>query len=188
MLAAVVALAITALFVYVWASRRPFEHPDTTGWQTGDIFFSAGNSWRSAAVRLLGSDSKDETTHSGFIVVNEQGEPMMVHMSTETGRIAMESIAHYGAMNDVRTITARRLRVAPDTVALRRELMRLMAEGKRFDNEFDLQDTTEYYCTELVLHVLNEQNHPAFKGFLERRVVYPVDLETSADVEKIRGQ
>lgn len=176
---------LATFFIAVQCSRKPYTSPDTTGWQTGDIFFSSGNSWRSLCVRLLGGESTDEVTHCGFVVI-EDGKPRLVHMSTDKDAITMEDVDDYGKLNDCYKITARRLTVPVDTVALRRNLMKLIEDGKGFDNDFDHTDSDKYYCTELIIRVLEHQGIYVFDPLLDKDFVYPADLESSPFVEKIQ--
>lgn len=171
------AALVVTVFIVVQCSRRPFTPPETAGWQTGDVFFSAGNSWRSLIVRLWGGKSDDGATHCGFVLMVD-GEPMLVHMSTAKNVITMESIEEYARINDVSAITARRLPEVPDTMRLRSDLMRLLSQGKRFDNGFNHVDTSEYYCTELVVRELGRLGNPIFNDLLRQDYIYPVDLES----------
>lgn len=181
-------LLLVAGMVVVWwtvsSQRRPFMPPDTRVWQTGDIFFSSGNSWKSLCVRAIGGESVERISHCGFIVVKD-GQPMLVHASTDKGRITMEGVEEYARVNDVSGISAVRLRELPDTTALRRRLEQLLRQGKPFDYSFNLKDTSEYYCTELILRVLEGQGCRAFAPLIGSDYVYPQQLAVSSAVQKL---
>lgn len=181
-------LLVAGMIVVWWAvssQRRSFTSPDTRGWQTGDIFFSSGNSWKSLCVRALGGESEERISHCGFILIKD-GRPMLVHASTDKGHVTMEGVEEYARVNDVSGISAVRLRELPDTVQLRRRLEELLRAGKPFDNSFDLSDTTEYYCTELILRVLERVGSRAFVPLLSSDYVYPQQLVGSSAVRPIR--
>lgn len=179
-----IVVGLVTLYFLVECSRKPYETPDTRGWQTGDIFFSSGNSWRSLFVRWLGGESADRVTHCGFIVI-EDGKPRLVHMSTDKEAITMEDVDDYGRLNDCYKITAWRLTVPLDTVALRRNLMNLIEQGKRFDNNYNHSDSDEYYCTELVIRELERLGIDVFDPLLDQSYVYPSDLESSPYTTKV---
>lgn len=132
----------------------------------------------------MGGESVERISHCGFIVVKD-GQPMLVHASTDKGRITMEGVEEYARVNDVSGISAVRLRELPDTTALRRRLEQLLRQGKPFDNSFNLKDTSEYYCTELILRVLEGQDCRAFAPLLGSDYVYPQQLATSPAVRKL---
>lgn len=173
-----------AIVVAVACSRKPWKSPDSTGWQTGDIFFSAGNSWKSLAVRVLGGKSEEGSTHCG-IVVMEQGRPLLVHMSTDKGTIAAEEIEEYARLNDVSAVTVRRLRELPDTAKLRGYIDYLRAARKRFDYDFNHKDTAEYYCTEFVVHALRHAGQPILVPLLKEEHIYPSQIEDWPGIERI---
>lgn len=177
-------IVVLALAIAVQCSRKPWRSPDTTGWQTGDIFFSAGNSWKSLAVRLFGDKSEEGSTHCGIVMMRD-GVPMLVHMSTETGEIRAEYIEDYARVNDVSAVTVRRLRQLPDTVVLRRYVDYLFRRKKRFDNNFNARDTTEYYCTEFVIHAMDHAGNSSFMPLLTDDYIYPEQLETSPAVSRL---
>lgn len=175
---ALILLFVVTVFVIVACSRRDFVSPDTTGWKTGDIFFSAGNSWRSLVVRYFGGESDFRSTHCGFVLMVD-GKPRLVHMSTEKNAITIEDIDEYARVNDVASISVRRLSVPADTVCLKNEINRLIRVGKAFDNDFNHRDTTAYYCTEFIIRTLERQGNRSLTPLLDKVYVYPVDIEAN---------
>lgn len=181
---AFVALCITLLTVYLGYRRTHFQMPDTRLWQTGDIFFSSGNSWRSEVVRLVGGSTCHRTSHCGFIIIKD-GAPQLVHMSVDKNELVSESVSEYARVNDVGSIHAMRLKQLPDTALLRRNIEKLLASGKRFDNNFDLSDTTEYYCTELVVRELERAGAFQFHKLCRSDYIYPQYLESSSVLSEV---
>lgn len=180
----VILLLFATFWIYVWLSIKPFQRPDTTGWRTGDIFFSVGNSWRSVVVKMFDSDNPEGLTHCGFVIVRD-GQPMLVHMSTDKNCITCEGIDEYGLINDVSAITVRRLRNLPDTTRLRVALEKLLRNGKEFDHSFDHRDASKYYCSELVVRELQGVGCNDFDDLLDKDHIYPVEIANSHAVQKV---
>lgn len=178
-LAATIFLIVAvAAFILFPRSSKNCPIPDSSNWQTGDIFFSSGTSWKSDVVRLFGGCGDNETSHCGFVMM-QNGKAMLVHMSTDRDEISMESILEYMMQNEASSVRAMRLTDAPDTTALRRNLERLLAERKRFDSSFNHRKDDRYYCSELVVKELRKVGQHSLDSLLNSSVIYPQDIETS---------
>lgn len=163
----------------VWpGNNEEYRMPDTSAWQTGDIFFSSGKSWKSDLVRLFGGENEHETSHCGFVLM-VNGHPHLVHMSTDEGEIVLEDVEEYGRLNGATSVRAMRLRQSVDTVALRGNLERLLAEHKEFDSSFDHQDTVSYYCSELIVREMQRIGCHLLDPLLKESVIYPQSIEMS---------
>ena len=171
------AVVVITVFVVVKCTQQPFAPPDTSQWQTGDVFFSAGNAWQSTIVRAFGGESIDRSTHCGFILINH-GQPMLVHMSTEYNQITAETIDQYAQVNDVSSIKAMRVTPPLDTVALRRYLQYNLSIHRPFDHRFSHSDTTQFYCTELIVQAILAQQRTEPAHLLNLKFIYPADIET----------
>lgn len=178
-------LAGALLFVLWPRGNGEYRVPDTYAWQTGDLFFSSGNSWKSDLVRMFGGGGEHETSHCGF-VLRVNGHPMLVHMSTDRGEIVMESVEEYGRLNGASSVRAMRIIQPVDTVALRRNLEGLLSAHKEFDNSFDHSDTTSYYCTELVVREMQRIGCHLFAPFMDESVIYPQSIESSGYLVPVR--
>lgn len=179
LLAATIILIIAVgAFILLPRSSKNCPVPDSSNWQTGDIFFSSGTSWKSNVVRLFGGSGNNETSHCGFVMM-QNGKAMLVHMSTDRNEISMESIPEYMTQNEASSVRAMRLTDEPDTTALRRNLERLLAERKRFDSSFNHRKDDRYYCSELVVKELREVGQHSLDSLLNSSVIYPQDIETS---------
>ena len=96
--------ALFLLLVAGWVgvclvNRPPYLMPDTTSFDTGDIFFSVGDSWESVAVRALSGTSSWEVTdstpsHCGIVVRDARGV-RLAHASTAAGKIVVETPEEY---------------------------------------------------------------------------------------------
>lgn len=165
---------LLSAFFYIESKRQPYEIPSTKGWQTGDVFFSVGNSWKSEFVRFAGGNSKD-VSHCG-IVLMAGSKAMLIHMSTEQGHIVCESPEDYGRINDASRIIIRRPRTIPDTSMLKIRLNSLLAERKPFDFKFDVQDDSKYYCSELIVKQVFQDSSREYKTLIRKEFVYPQDI------------
>lgn len=169
-------IAAISFFIAISCIRKDFTPPQNTEqWLTGDLFFSVGNTWRSLIVRMFDGNNSEGLTHCGFVMV-EDGQPYLVHMSTEKNKIVRESIDEYAKVNDVNAIIVKRLKEPVDTVLLRQTITSLMNEGKEFDHDFDHRDSTRYYCTEFVINTLSKTGCHKFDDLFNKDYVYPVDI------------
>lgn len=183
--AGAIVLLIVGIRVYVETKRPQFKAPDAAKWQTGDIFFSSGNSWKSDVVRIAGGSSDTNTSHCGF-VMREADVVYLVHMSTDKGEIAKEELTEYVGLNDVNTIVVSRLTFAIDTLRLRHSLERLIQRRKKFDNSFNHKEDGQYYCTEMVVKELSALGYHEFDPLLKQQFIYPQDLEKSSYLSPVR--
>lgn len=182
---AAIAFVIAAIAAYLFLPRKTdYQIPDASRWRTGDIFFSTGNTWESRAVRLLGGSDERNTSHCGFVLM-QGGKPMLVHMSTDKGEITMESVEAYGELNDSKSVRAMRLKQMPDTIALRTELEKELAGRRKFDSSFDMTEEAYYYCTELIIKVLQRIDGPKYPHAADTRHVYPHDIEKWSGLQPI---
>ncbi len=170
---------ILILAFILWPREKgEYRQPMTVGWQTGDVFFSSGTSWKSDVVRIFGNESEYSTSHCGFVMICD-GIPMLVHMSTSKNEIVIENVKDYGKINGATSVRAMRIKTAIDTVAFRKNIEQLLAEHKKFDNAFDNVDTEKYYCSELVVRQMHALGVQGLDDFLGEDVVYPQDIEQS---------
>lgn len=173
---------LIVLFLAVYFIYRPknkqYIVPDTSHWQTGDLFFSTGDSWKSSFVRMFGGNSDNNTSHCGFVMMLD-GKPMLVHMSADKGEIVVESPEEYGSINNAVEIHVMRLKEMPDTVILRKRLNELIKDHKTFDSSFNHNDADSYYCTELIVRELSASGCHGFEPLLKQKYIYPQELESS---------
>ena len=173
------ALALLWIGIAVW--RIPSHvRPETSGWQTGDIFFSVGDSWKSVAVRSL-SGAKDfglsaaTPSHCGIVIVDSAGV-RLVHESTSARRIVAETPEEYIRNNGSYCIYARRPPCRADSVRLLQTVDSLMRMGVPFDFEFDHSDGSALYCTEMVVSVLEKCGCRDVSDLRDSGYIFPQDL------------
>lgn len=180
----IVAAAIavpSALWICVVVFRIPeYVEPETTGWHTGDIFFSVGDSWKSVAVRSI-SGAKNlglsdlTPSHCGIVVV-DSGIVRLVHESTSAKRIVMETPEEYLHNNGSYCLYARRPPCMADSVRVVHVIDSLMKARTPFDFDFNHSDDSSLYCTEMVVTVLELSGCSDFSGLRDLGYIYPQNL------------
>lgn len=164
----------------VFLSRPSYLMPDTTEWQTGDIFFSVGDSWESVAVRSLSGAKNFEVSdstpsHCGIIVRDADGV-RLVHASTVAKKIAIETPEEYLKNNGSYCLYVKSRPFLLDTIKIKSDIDSLLRIPITFDFEFNHSDSKSLYCTELVvlLHELNGCN--SLSHLRTKLYIYPQDI------------
>lgn len=171
-------VAVAAGCVYF---RRPaYAGTDTTQWRTGDIFFSVGDAWQSVAVRTLTGAKHLEfseltPSHCG-LVVRTGGEVRLVHASTVAKRVVSETPEQYVSNNGTYCLYVAQVPCGVDTAALQQTLDSLLQAGVPFDFEFNHNDASALYCTELVVSALEQTGCHSFSNLRNNSYIYPADL------------
>ncbi len=172
-------VAVAAGCVYF---RRPaYAGTDTTQWRTGDIFFSVGDAWQSVAVRTLTGakhlEFSDLTpSHCGLVVRTDDGEVRLVHASTVAKRVVSETPEQYVSNNGTYCLYVAQAPCPVDTAPLRQTLDSLLQAAVPFDFEFNHNDASALYCTELVVSALEQTGCRSFSNLRNNSYIYPADL------------
>lgn len=173
-------VAVAAGCVYF---RRPaYAGTDTTQWRTGDIFFSVGDAWQSVAVRTLTGAKHLEfseltPSHCGLVVVRTGGgEVRLVHASTVAKRVVSETPEQYVSNNGTYCLYVAQAPCGVDTAALQQTLDSLLQAAVPFDFEFNHNDASALYCTELVVSALEQTGCHSFSNLRSNSYIYPADL------------
>lgn len=167
-------------FCIVYLCRPSYLIPDTATWQTGDIFFSVGDSWESVAVRTLSGakyfEVSDSTpSHCGIVIRYADGIKL-VHSSTVAKRVVAETPEEYLKNNGSYCLYTKRVYPSPDTTAFRQTVDSLIAIKTPFDFNFDHTDPKSLYCTEMVIRVFEINGRSCFTLLREQSHIYPEDL------------
>lgn len=181
-----VVTSIIVLLLLLWIGivvfRTPsYLKPDTSDWQTGDIFFSVGDSWKSVAVRSLTGardfNVSDSTpSHCGVVVV-ESGVVKLVHASTSAQKIVKETPDEYLEKNGSYCLFIRKSPAGLDSVGLKQDADSLVANSVPFDFDFDHSESKSLYCTEMVVHLYELNGCPNFSALRKKGHIYPNDLQ-----------
>lgn len=154
--------------------------PDTSSWQTGDIFFSVGDSWESVAVRSLSSAKRfelsDSTPSHCGLVIRDADKVLLVHASTTAGRVVAETPEEYQVKNGSYCLYTRSVPLPVDTAAIRHTLDSLITNNVPFDYEFDHRESKKLYCTEMVVTALERNGITCFTPLREKSYMYPDDI------------
>lgn len=166
--------------IFILLTRPQYREPDTRNWQTGDIFFSVGDSWESYVVRSLTSfrerDLVDSTpSHCGIILIEETG-PVLVHASTVAKKVVKETPEEYISKNGSFMIYSHAVPYDVDTIVLRRDVGELLEKNYPFDFDFDHRDPSALYCSELVIHLLELNGIDQLSDLRELAYIYPQDI------------
>ncbi len=183
---AAVALVIAA---FISCSSQPSGNKikvDATGLRNGDLIFREGPSFNSKVVKSM-SDS--QFSHVGMIY-RSKGKWMVVHAvpdeseSHETDYVKCEPIESF--LDPTKAKSAKFMRVKCNNQQALNAVRYAISKANDktlFDNDYDLNDTTRLYCTELVCQAYKHQgidlvpkiNKISVFG-KEKEVIFPVDL------------
>ena len=162
------------------ANRPPYLMPDTSGFDTGDIFFSVGDSWESVAVRALSGTSSWEVTdstpsHCGIVIRDAHGV-RLAHASTAAGKIVIETPDEYLRNNGSYCIYAVKPPCPVSAESVRQTVDSLVTEGVTFDFDFDHTTPDALYCTEMVVTVMESCSCTRLSKLRQHSYIYPNDL------------
>lgn len=161
--------------------------PDTVHLQTGDIVFRLGESRESRAVTSV--DRKGDYSHVGM-VMNVNGSWMVLHAvpneratKQEEDSVKLEPIGVFFRSDRAMKGGIYRFPIAPeDTLRLLQKGLQLYARHPLFDGQFDCEDTTAFYCSELVYFLYqNVLNTDITEGRRHQLPLFP-DLIFCSDI------
>ena len=138
--------------------------PDTVFLQTGDLVFRQGESRESRAVTTF--DRSSGYTHVGMLL-NVDGRWMVLHAvpnehatKQEKDSVKLEPIGvFFRSDRAVKGGVYRYLVTPEDTLRLLQKGLDIYGRHLLFDSQFDLEDTTAFYCTELVWFLYQQALH-----------------------------
>ena len=123
---------------------------DTTEIRNGDLIFRRGTSVRSLAVIAA---NHDKYSHVG-IIVKTNNKWFVIHAvpgetDNDKDTVKIESISNYLSSDKCEAAKIYRI-TQNDSIANASAQYAMTKIGKPFDDQFDISDTSSYYCTELV--------------------------------------
>lgn len=185
------------LFTLVSCKPRPEYRslPENVQLRSGDLAFRLGNSIESAAV--VTADRSTTFSHVGIVVFTDNDWHIVHAVPGEAEKGAqdtmkMDTIPLFFRSDRARKCAIYRLPV-PDSIAGKAAMSALGFYQRRllFDAAFNLEDTTQMYCTELIYHAYRQYGIDVSGG---RRhtvpgfpfpMVWPSDLLKSNRLELI---
>lgn len=201
LIALTVVLCIMILLVYFFYPRQKtityYSDSDKITFHSGDLVLRRGKSLVSQLVLLR--DKKSEYSHIGVVIIKdeqpyvihavpgeaEKNEPEYVKMETMKEFLDVEKSADfavYALKEDFRSYGQK----------VSDKAMTYVRNHIEFDSEFNIEDETKLYCTELIWRAYNYAglnltdsidriNSPVYKGDF----IYPSTLFSSPVFEKI---
>jgi len=164
-----------------------FVLPDTVQLQTGDIIFRLGESRESRAVTTF--DKKGDYSHVGM-VMNVKGRCMVLHAvpnervsEQEKDSVKLEPVGVFFRSDRAVKGAVFRYPLSPeDTSLLLQKGLRIYGRHPLFDGQFDCEDTTDFYCSELVYYLYHDAlNIDLTEGKRHRLPLFP-DLIFCSDI------
>lgn len=152
--------------------------------ETGDLVFSAGESIRSDIVRFMNADSECEYSHIGLVIKGES-DYKIVHMSSDLGYIVSQSIDDFIETSDSYRLGIYRIERAIDKDQMKEIVKSLLQDNKKFDDAFDINDDSEYYCTEFIYKVFRDLGSEVYHDFKFKEYILPNDIINSVSMHKI---
>lgn len=194
------ALSMMPILLFITCcSQNSFKSilPDDFELQEGDIVFRRGGGLTSRIV--LAADADGNYSHIG-IVVDSAGAKMIVHavpgepdFKGDADRVKMDSPEHFFSTEF--TVIGEVCRTNDSTIA-RKAAMVAMSQyrkGLLFDHDYDDEDSTKMYCTELVafafrkagLELLGKERHKVSLPFIKAECIFPSDIYCSEYIESV---
>lgn len=178
------------------ASVLPYPSIDSL--RNGDIVFRKGGS--AANVFLSAADSRGIYTHTGLLVIKD-GEAMVVHSVPDEAapgdydRVKFEPLSEFyrgikafsGGVYRVGSLSSEQLQQVTD------EAVRWYEKGVPFDSGYVLGDTTELYCTELLMVSFQRVGYDITAGnytdlnsaIFVGKFIFPSDLLENGDLRAV---
>ena len=162
---------------------------DTTAVREGDLVFRCGLGMES---KLVTSLSKGDYSHVGMLHRDSVQGWMVVHAvpyehseEERVDRVKCEPVDSFFSV--MRACAGRTYRIdCPDSVATAAVVyaLRKVSEGVEFDYDYDTEDSTSLYCTELVwrsylsagINLVPEPDHPHPMHPSEASIIFPSDF------------
>lgn len=163
----------------------------------GDVVFRTGSGLESHAVLI--ADPNGEYSHVG-IVVDTAGKRMIVHavpgepdFKGDPDRVKIDTPEKF--FSSIYATAGEVCRQPDSTIAQRAAQIALQTyrRGVLFDNDYNLDDTSKMYCTELVLYVYSRAGYPIVNvniheynlPLMPEKVVLPSDLYNTGVFQSI---
>jgi len=131
---------------------HPLVH-DASVFQTGDILFIRGRTWRSFIV-VLSQWNNSDFSHVGIVLIKD-GVPYVIHATPEgmdRGTVISEPLREFLCSKEAAEAGLYRIREGLSDIAKEAAAAaeRFAARVIPFDHEFDLLSSEKLYCTELI--------------------------------------
>ncbi|MDR2839754.1 MAG: hypothetical protein LBV75_00590 [Paludibacter sp.] len=190
-------LVITvAIFLLCACQHRETTRLSDMAFAEGDLVFRRGNGVKSRAV--LHADSSGVYSHSGMIVLHDSAF-MVVHITPgeraqgdTADVIKMETPQQFFASQRAKHGAVYRLKNDSLNISKKaaQEILRLWKKSITFDHDYNLDDSTQMYCTELIYYAYSlagkditdgkrsKMNAPMYSG----TYIFPSDIYKNSNL------
>ena len=131
--------------------------PESTFLQAGDLIFIEGSGYLSELFRNCARRDRSYS-HAGIVVRTETDSLVIAHMEMvkqgDSSDFHLESIQSFISTSRSWGIYRLPLTVA-ERQAIAQYTLYIQKRQPSFDMSFNANDTTEFYCTELLMHAIN---------------------------------
>ena len=159
--------------------------------QEGDLVFRRGNGLESELVVAL--DKVGIYSHIGIVVKDTFAGWQVVHivpgeqeLAEEPDRIKMEDISLF--FREDRANCGAIMRLNGNTQKCKSASLRaqqLYHQKILFDHTYNIKDTTQMYCTELIDFVFRKENIFLYKEIIDKKYLLPGDIQVNEKLEVI---
>ena len=159
--------------------------------QEGDLAFRRGYGMESDIVVAL--DKVGVYSHLGIIVKDTLKGWQIIHTvpgeatrAGEPDRIKMDDLSLF--FRGDRASCGAIMRLEGETEKCKNaslQALQLYHRGVLFDHSYDLKDTTNMYCTELIDFVFRKENICLYKDTIDKKYLLPGDIQTNKNLEVI---
>lgn len=174
-----------------------FKRDIAISFQEADLVFRRGSSLASQLV--LKADQLGIYSHIGIVVKNENCW-MVVHAvpgehpAGEPDKIKMENITDFFASDKANSGAIMRMELSPQVKhRIAQKAINVFQCNTLFDHDYDLNDTTELYCTELIwfsyktagIDITNDQKTKIDVAPFQGNYIFPSDIQTNKNLKLV---
>jgi hypothetical protein len=188
---------VIGLTIFSCSKPAYFKKELAVSFQEADLVFRRGSSLASQLV--LKADQLGVYSHIGIVVWNDN-RWMVVHAvpgehaKGVPDRVKMECIPDFFADNKANSGAIMRMELSPQLKHLiAQKAMDVFHRNTLFDHDYNLKDTTEMYCTELVwfsyktagIDITNRQTTKIDIAPFQGDYILPSDIQTNKDLKLV---
>lgn len=175
---------------------RPFGYNQLLdiGLENGDLIFRDGIGWRSDVVRL---SSGEDWSHVGIISLRQNDLPTVIHAAPKnngSGRVEQTPLDEFIDQSVASKVAV--YRNGNLNEQSKKQIVKIAVQYADdqipFDHEFDINDRSKLYCTELVIDTFEHAGVPLTHRFTKfstvlttYQIAFPTDLLGHETLERI---
>lgn len=167
--------------------KTPYKLPNDVHLQEGDLAFRLGRSKESVAVSS--SDHNAQYSHVG-LVVEEEGKWYVIHevpdeaTDGQPDRIKKDPIETFFRYDRAKRGSIMRWKTEDTCIYrnLAQYVLYKYSEQILFDNDFDKDDSTKIYCTELIYLAFRSQGIDITEGRAKKVPYFPTPIILPSDI------